>query len=141
MFMHILNVGVGMTFSGGLIDLTLFGILQGNAKTNWIYIVAVGNAIKQIEADCAITIAPGSFAYSRLMYHIRYMIDRIIKNEKLNSDMIDYTKTHCAYAFRIATSVCEKLDEELGKAFSEREVSYLALHIERMRMMEEPAAE
>lgn len=42
MLMHIFNVGVGMTFSGGLIDLTLFGILQGNAKTNWIWIVIVG---------------------------------------------------------------------------------------------------
>lgn len=42
MLMHIFNVGVGMTFSGGIIDLTLFGILQGNAKTNWIYIVIVG---------------------------------------------------------------------------------------------------
>ena len=44
MLMHIFNVGVGMTFSGGLIDLTLFGILQGNAKTNWIWIVVVGLA-------------------------------------------------------------------------------------------------
>ena len=44
MLMHILGVGVGMTFSGGLIDLTLFGILQGNDKTNWIYIVLVGIA-------------------------------------------------------------------------------------------------
>ena len=42
MLMHILNVGVGMTFSGGAIDLTLFGILQGNAKTHWIWIVVVG---------------------------------------------------------------------------------------------------
>lgn len=42
MLMHICNVGVGMTFSGGIIDLTLFGILQGNAKTNWIWIVIVG---------------------------------------------------------------------------------------------------
>ena len=42
MLMHILNVGVGMTFSGGLIDMTLFGILQGNAKTNWIWIVVAG---------------------------------------------------------------------------------------------------
>ena len=42
MLMHIFNVGVGMTFSGGIIDLTLFGILQGNAKTNWIWIVIVG---------------------------------------------------------------------------------------------------
>ena len=42
MLMHIFNVGVGMTFSGGLIDLTLFGILQGNAKTHWLWIIAVG---------------------------------------------------------------------------------------------------
>uniref|UniRef100_UPI0040291279 glucose PTS transporter subunit IIA n=1 Tax=Ruminococcus bicirculans (ex Wegman et al. 2014) TaxID=1160721 RepID=UPI0040291279 len=42
MLMHILNVGVGMTFSGGLIDMTLFGVLQGNAKTHWIWIVVVG---------------------------------------------------------------------------------------------------
>lgn len=44
MLMHIFNVGVGMTFSGGVIDLTLFGILQGNFKTNWIWIVIVGLA-------------------------------------------------------------------------------------------------
>lgn len=42
MLMHMLNVGVGMTFSGGLIDLFLFGILQGNAKTGWVWIVVVG---------------------------------------------------------------------------------------------------
>lgn len=42
MLMHMLGVGVGMTFSGGLIDLFLFGILQGNAKTSWIWIVVVG---------------------------------------------------------------------------------------------------
>ena len=42
MLMHIFNVGVGMTFSGGLIDLTLFGILQGNAKTHWLWVVIVG---------------------------------------------------------------------------------------------------
>ena len=42
MLMHVLGVGVGMTFSGGLIDLFLFGILQGNAKTNWLWIVVVG---------------------------------------------------------------------------------------------------
>ena len=42
MLMHLFHVGVGMTFSGGLIDLFLFGILQGNAKTDWINIVLVG---------------------------------------------------------------------------------------------------
>ncbi|WP_031477641.1 PTS transporter subunit EIIC [Borreliella garinii] len=39
---HLLNVGVGLTFSGGFIDMFLFGILQGNSKTNWITIPILG---------------------------------------------------------------------------------------------------
>ena len=42
MLMHIVHVGVGLTFSGGLIDLMLFGVFQGNDKTNWIMIVVIG---------------------------------------------------------------------------------------------------
>ncbi|PNV60232.1 PTS glucose transporter subunit IIA [Clostridium sp. chh4-2] len=42
MIMHMLNVGVGMTFSGGIIDLVLFGILPGAAKTSWYWIPVVG---------------------------------------------------------------------------------------------------
>ncbi|MBQ8738992.1 MAG: PTS transporter subunit EIIC [Clostridia bacterium] len=42
MLMHLLQVGVGMTFSGGIIDLLLFGVIQGNSKTNWIMIPLVG---------------------------------------------------------------------------------------------------
>lgn len=38
----ILNISIGNTFSGGLIDYLLFGILQGNAATNWIYVLIVG---------------------------------------------------------------------------------------------------
>lgn len=42
MLMHALSVGVGMTFSGGLIDLVLFGVLQGNRKTHWLWVPVVG---------------------------------------------------------------------------------------------------
>lgn len=44
MLMHLLRVGVGMTFSGGLIDLFLFGVIQGQQKTNWLMILPVGAA-------------------------------------------------------------------------------------------------
>ncbi len=42
MIAHILNIAVGLTFSGGLIDLLLFGVLQGNEKTSWLLIIPVG---------------------------------------------------------------------------------------------------
>lgn len=40
--LYILDVAVGVTFSRGIIDLTLFGFLQGNAKTNYIWILILG---------------------------------------------------------------------------------------------------
>ena len=42
MLAHMLNIAVGLTFSGGLLDFLLFGILQGNAKTSWIRVIPVG---------------------------------------------------------------------------------------------------
>mgnify|MGYP000246531193 CR=1 FL=1 len=42
MIAHILNIAVGLTFSGGVLDLFLFGILQGNAKTSWLLIIPAG---------------------------------------------------------------------------------------------------
>lgn len=42
MLMHILKIAIGQTFSGGLIDFILFGVIQGNNKTNWILMLPVG---------------------------------------------------------------------------------------------------
>ena len=42
MLMHMLNVGISMTFSGGFLDFFLFGILQGNTKTSWLHVIPVG---------------------------------------------------------------------------------------------------
>lgn len=42
MVAHILNIAVGLTFSGGLLDLVIFGVLQGNAKTSWLRIIPAG---------------------------------------------------------------------------------------------------
>lgn len=42
MMMHVLKITVGLTFSGGLVDLFFFGILQGQAKTNWMMVIPLG---------------------------------------------------------------------------------------------------
>ena len=42
MIAHMLNIAVGLTFSGGLLDFFIFGILQGEAKTSWMYVIPVG---------------------------------------------------------------------------------------------------
>ncbi|MGB6408144.1 MAG: glucose-specific PTS transporter subunit IIBC [Planococcus donghaensis] len=40
MTMHLLNVKIGMTFSGGLIDFLLFGVMPG--RTEWFWVIVVG---------------------------------------------------------------------------------------------------
>ena len=42
MLMYVLNVAVGITFSRGIIDFTFFGLLQGNAKTSYYWILILG---------------------------------------------------------------------------------------------------
>ena len=42
MIAHMLNIAVGLTFSGGFLDFFLFGILQGNEKTSWLRVIPVG---------------------------------------------------------------------------------------------------
>ena len=42
MIAHIFNIAIGLTFSGGLIDFVIFGVLQGNSKTNWILVIPIG---------------------------------------------------------------------------------------------------
>lgn len=46
MIMHILNIKIGMTFSGGVIDFLLFGVLQG--RTAWWLVIPVGLAFAVI---------------------------------------------------------------------------------------------
>ncbi|VFZ94418.1 PTS system protein [Klebsiella quasipneumoniae] len=42
MIAHFLHITIGQTFSGGLIDFMLFGVLQGEARTHWLYVPMVG---------------------------------------------------------------------------------------------------
>lgn len=42
MMADIFNITIGQTFSGGFIDFLLFGVLQGNSKTNYLYVIPIG---------------------------------------------------------------------------------------------------
>lgn len=42
LFADLLNIRIGNSFSGGFIDFLLFGILQGEDKTNWMRVILFG---------------------------------------------------------------------------------------------------
>ena len=96
--MHFFGVGVGMTFSGGLIDLFLFGVLQGNEKTNWVWVIIVGIfyfiiyyflfsfLIKKLNLR-----TPGRFDDEEVKLYKRSDLEKKSKNEKAKANMKDKT--------------------------------------------------
>ncbi len=42
MLAHMLNITVGLTFSGGLLDFFVFGVMQGNEKTSYLLMIPIG---------------------------------------------------------------------------------------------------
>lgn len=112
--MHFFNVGVGMTFSGGLIDLFLFGILQGNAKTNWIWVVIVGVfyfiiyyflfsfLIKKLNLR-----TPGRFDDDEVKLYKRSDVDAKKKGSSAGSDEGDGSKE--AITNELSIAICKGL--------------------------------
>ena len=96
--MHFFGVGVGMTFSGGLIDLFLFGVLQGNEKTNWVWVIIVGIfyfiiyyflfsfLIKKLNLR-----TPGRFDDEEVKLYKRSDLEKKSKNEKAKANKKDKT--------------------------------------------------
>ena len=96
--MHFFGVGVGMTFSGGLIDLFLFGVLQGNEKTNWVWVIIVGIfyfiiyyflfsfLIEKLNLR-----TPGRFDDEEVKLYKRSDLEKKSKNEKAKANKKDKT--------------------------------------------------
>ena len=101
--------------------------------------MAVRECIRMIEEETGQTIDVMSLSYNRLMNHIRYMVARSIKGEKLKLNMNDYMSVKFPKSFWMATEVCKQLEKQLHRnsPLDEVEIGYLAMHIERVVMDKE----
>ena len=101
--------------------------------------MAVRECIRMIEKETGQTIDIMSLSYNRLMNHIRYMVARAIKGEKLKLNMNDYMSVKFPKSFWMATEVCKQLEKQLHRnsPLDEVEIGYLAMHIERVLMDKE----
>ena len=101
--------------------------------------MAVRECIRMIEEETGQTIDVMSLSYNRLMNHIRYMVARSSKGEKLKLNMNDYMSVKFPKSFWMATEVCKQLEKQLHRTspLDEVEIGYLAMHIERVLMDKE----
>ena len=88
--------------------------------------------ISMIEAGMGRNLEEQSLGYSRLMSHIRYMLARIRKGEKIPLDVEDYVKSEFPNAYALAEQVCRRMEQELRQPVHREENGFLGLHIQRV---------
>lgn len=92
---------------------------------------AVRECVTLVEQQTGKEIDVTSFAYNRLMNHVRYMVARALSGERLKLNMNDYMEVKFPEAFQMAAVICEEIGRGLKIPLEEVEVGYLAMHIER----------
>ena len=92
----------------------------------------VRECVSIIEAETGKKIDVMTLDYNRLMNHVKYMAARLLSGEELKININDYIEIKFPKAFAIATTVCDHLGENIGVQPGEREIGYLAMHIERV---------
>ncbi|MGN0334932.1 MAG: PRD domain-containing protein [Lachnospiraceae bacterium] len=97
----------------------------------------VRSCIEMVEEVSGHTIDVMSLSYNRLMNHIRYMVARAVRGEKLKLNMNDYMSVKFPSSYAMAEKVCGYLEKHLHQPLDEVEIGYLAMHIERVTMDQE----
>ena len=88
--------------------------------------------IAQLEEISGYALDESSLGYSRLMSHIRYMLVRIRKGEKIPLDVEDYVKGSFPAAYAAAETICLRLQSQLAIPVRKEEIGFLGLHIQRV---------
>ncbi len=93
---------------------------------------AVRECVNIVEHETGKKIDVLSLAYNRLINHVRYMVARTLKGEKLSLDLNEYMETTVPPSFEMAKNICKKLEKSLKQKINDAEIGYLAMHIERV---------
>ncbi len=92
----------------------------------------VQDSVALIERDMKVGLKADSLGHNRLVSHLRYMIARSRKGEKLNLDMEAYAREQFPGPYATALSVCRYMEQQMGTKVAPQEAGFLAIHIQRV---------
>lgn len=117
----------------GYVALHIHSAIENQKVSQAMYIAqAVRECISMVESETGKKINVMSFSYNRLMNHVKYMIARVLNDEKIKLNMNDYMEVKFPKEFEIARVICDKVGKNLKRQMDDAEVGYLAMHIERV---------
>lgn len=118
----------------GFIALYIHSLKAKDKLSNTIkYAYICNSALEIIEDALGIKIDRKSIDYARFTSHVRYAVERILKNISIKNDLLPAIKKTYKESYRLARAVAAMMAEELYAGVPEGEVGYLAMHIERLK--------
>lgn len=116
----------------GLIALHIHSARNNGKLSNTIKYAYIGNsAIETVEDLMDIEINRKSLDYARFLTHLRFAIERILKDVKIENDFLDLIKIKYKKSYKVAKVVAIIIEEALNKKVTSDEIAYIAMHIQR----------
>lgn len=97
----------------------------------------IQEGIQKIEMELGTMLDDETISYTRLLTHMKFMILRVINEEKLHLDMTSYVLDNFPSSFDLAKRICKGFENVTKKPFPDIEISYFAIHIERVKSVDE----
>lgn len=118
----------------GFIALHIHSLKTKDRLSNTVkYAYLCNSAIEIIEDELKVEIDRKSIDYARFASHIRYAVERILKQISIKNELLPVIKKTYKSSYRLAKQVAAMMEEELYAAVPDEEVGYLTLHIERLK--------
>ncbi|MGL4742141.1 MAG: PRD domain-containing protein [Sarcina sp.] len=116
----------------GLIALHIHSARNNGKLSNTIRYAYIGNsAIETIEDALNIEVDRKSLDYARFLTHLRFAMERISKNIKVENDFLDLIKIKYRKSYKVSKEVAKIIEESLNRKVNDDEVAYIAMHIQR----------
>ena len=118
----------------GFIALHIHSLKNRGKLSNTIkYTYICNSAIELIEDELNLEIDRRSIDYARFITHIRYGIERILKNIPVKNELLGSIKKTYKDSFKLAKKVAKLIEEEISCSVPDEEIGYLTMHIERLK--------
>lgn len=107
------------------------GKLSNTEKYSDLY----NTIIQYVEEELNIDIDRQSLDCTRFLIHIKFTIERIISNKKIENDIKNIIKEEYKLSYKISEDIAKVISTKLDCVICEDEIAYIAIHIERFRKL------
>lgn len=106
---------------------------RGKLSNSIKYAYLCNTLVEFIEDELDISIDRRSIDYARFVSHIRFALERIIKNIPIKNELLRSIKRTYVDSYNLAKKAAKIIEEELNIKVSNEERGYIAMHIERLK--------